>query len=410
MGTTTKQQLLQLKEQKATERRKITLFRSPITTLRHFFVVTFITLRNYAKNLLTHPIFLFVGLPLIVTWIAGTNIDGPHHIYIEEVQTWAKFVVWWLGLGILSSVGLGTGMHTGLLFLFPHILKVCLAAVECNTLDFESHTDMWFTHTADTFTCPEHITPGDSVTFWGIFWKVFLPCFIWGTGTAMGEIPPYAVSRAASLAGKANEEFDEIIESKSQWDVLNRMKAWMIDFLQRHGFVGVLLMAAWPNMAFDLCGICCGHFLMPFWQFFGATFIGKALIKVNLQAMFFIMLFSKDYLARFIAFIDTLFPPGWDPCVIFFKRECHILLEEVLNQAKLNFHKQVSGGRVEDEQSLIKRLWALIMVLFIAYFVKSCIEQFAQQRAAELDQEELQKIAQASGLKLNDKKKKKKKN
>lgn len=49
----------------------------------------------------------------------------------------------------------------------------------------------------------------------------------------------------------------------------------------RHGFVGILVLAAWPNAAFDLCGICCGHFLMPFWDFFGATFIGKAILKVR---------------------------------------------------------------------------------------------------------------------------------
>jgi hypothetical protein len=34
------------------------------------------------------------------------------------------YVTWWLGLGVLSSIGLGTGMHSGLLFLFPHMLKV----------------------------------------------------------------------------------------------------------------------------------------------------------------------------------------------------------------------------------------------------------------------------------------------
>ena len=37
---------------------------------------------------------------------------------------WVQYVVWWIGLGILSSIGLGTGMHSGLLFLFPHMLKV----------------------------------------------------------------------------------------------------------------------------------------------------------------------------------------------------------------------------------------------------------------------------------------------
>ena len=51
--------------------------------------------------------------------------------------------------------------------------------------------------------------------------------------------------------------------------------------VQAHGFWGILLLAAYPNAAFDLCGICCGHFLMPFWEFFGATLIGKGGIKVS---------------------------------------------------------------------------------------------------------------------------------
>jgi hypothetical protein len=63
-----------------------------------------------------------------------------------------------------------------------------------------------------------------------------------------------------------------------------------------------------PNPLFDLAGITCGHFMVctaesagvspgavvmcviccvlsqvPFWTFFGATFIGKAIFKVSLQ-------------------------------------------------------------------------------------------------------------------------------
>jgi uncharacterized membrane protein YdjX (TVP38/TMEM64 family) len=69
------------------------------------------------------------------------------------------------------------------------------------------------------------------------------------------------------------------------------MQAWMMRIIQQHGFMGILLLASWPNAAFDLCGICCGAFLMPFWQFFGATLIGKGVIKVSGQAMFFVALF-----------------------------------------------------------------------------------------------------------------------
>jgi hypothetical protein len=68
-------------------------------------------------------------------------------------------------------------------------------------------------------------------------------------------------------------------------------QAWMMRVIQQHGFLGILLLASWPNAAFDLCGICCGAFLMPFWEFFGATLIGKGMIKVSGQSMFFVSLF-----------------------------------------------------------------------------------------------------------------------
>lgn len=50
-----------------------------------------------------------------------------------------------------------------------------------------------------------------------------------------------------------------------------------------------------PNPLFDLAGITCGHFLIPFWTFFGATLIGKALIKMHLQQTFVIVAFSEHH-------------------------------------------------------------------------------------------------------------------
>jgi hypothetical protein len=67
---------------------------------------------------------LFVLIPLTIAWHVAAGVDGEHHEYMDELRLTAEFVVWWMGLGILSSVGLGTGMHSGLLFLFPHIFKV----------------------------------------------------------------------------------------------------------------------------------------------------------------------------------------------------------------------------------------------------------------------------------------------
>ena len=40
----------------------------------------------------------------------------------------------------------------------------------------------------------------------------------------------------------------------------------------------------------DLCGICCGHYLMPFWTFFCATFLGKAVIRNTYQSIIYVTL------------------------------------------------------------------------------------------------------------------------
>ena len=53
------------------------------------------------------------------------SFTGFAEPFVSEADAWVQYVVWWVGLGVLSSVGLGAGMHSGLLFLFPHMLKVC---------------------------------------------------------------------------------------------------------------------------------------------------------------------------------------------------------------------------------------------------------------------------------------------
>ena len=63
--------------------------------------------------------------------------------------------------------------------------------------------------------------------------------------------------------------------------------------------------ASIPNPLFDLAGITCGHFLVPFWTFFGATLIGKAIIKMHLQMLFIIIIFSKDYLSTILQILEV---------------------------------------------------------------------------------------------------------
>lgn len=64
------------------------------------------------------------------------HIPGNHQALFSAMRSNLWFIVYWVGLGVLSSVGLGTGLHTFLLYLGPHIASVTLAAYECNSLDF----------------------------------------------------------------------------------------------------------------------------------------------------------------------------------------------------------------------------------------------------------------------------------
>lgn len=375
-----------MKEEMAAARKRLTLLRSPVRTLQLFFLSLIETIKTYTVYAATHRVTIYVLAPLLLVYLVVNNIEGAHHGFLDQFELWCEMFVWWFGLGVLSSVGLGTGMHTGVLFLFPHILKVCLAATQCGSVDFESRTDIWFRADPNLFLCTSDDLSG-TATFLEMFLKVFLPCMMWGAGTAAGEIPPYWISRAAALAGQIDEEFEEITNSKSSNNLLNWMKEWMINFLQNHGFWGVFLMAAWPNMAFDLCGICCGHFLMPFWSFFGATFLGKALVKAPSQACVFIMIFTPRYMEVVVETMEKLIPDGLDPCRLFAEQECHVLLHNTLQRVQENFTAQVGGEEAATvgSQGFLKAAWGWVMVLFIGYFVVSCIEQFAQQKQKELD-------------------------
>ena len=56
-----------------------------------------------------------------------------------------------------------------------------------------------------------------------------------------------------------------------------------------------------PNPLFDLAGITCGHFLVPFWTFFGATVLGKAVIKMHIQVFMTCMMVFCTCLALYLS-------------------------------------------------------------------------------------------------------------
>ena len=120
--------------------------------------------------------------------------------------------------------------------------------------------------------------PGKPSAFSQLFLVTYPAVLLWGIGTAIGEIPPYLMSYHAKIrGGAASAELSEALREVGGggevggWfgRCVRSWTNWMMRVVEERGLLAVVLLSAWPNAAFDLCGMACGMFLMPFWTFFG---------------------------------------------------------------------------------------------------------------------------------------------
>lgn len=151
---------------------------------------------------------------------------------------------------MLSSVGLGTGLHTFVLYLGPHIAAVTMAAYECGALNFPEPPY------PDQIICPTTVDAAWTVGILNIMKKVRVEAMMWGAGTALGELPPYFMARAArtSRQSSKDQEYDqeelkelEALEANKSGEkipIVMRVKLFMKHFVQKAGFLGILACAS----------------------------------------------------------------------------------------------------------------------------------------------------------------------
>lgn len=84
----------------------------------------------------------------------------------------------------------------------------------------------------------------------------------------------------------------------------------MLSLIQRYGFAAIVVMASVPNPLFDLAGLTCGHFGIPFSTFFLATALGKGVIKTTLQSVFYTLFFRESTLLAVQAALPGLAATG----------------------------------------------------------------------------------------------------
>jgi len=145
--------------EKKEAREALVFHRRPLAVLWYFSCITSRFVKNQGKAFCMDWRVQFLLLPLTVSVVLDQLYVNsvPVNLFVKMLN----FFVWWFGLGVLSSVGLGSGMHSGLLFLFPHVLRVVQMATAdkgCGT-SFDSTTDTWAFTTTPPFTCPGGMLP-----------------------------------------------------------------------------------------------------------------------------------------------------------------------------------------------------------------------------------------------------------
>lgn len=309
------------------------------------------------ENLLSVAKFIFISF----TTFALVSLLGYYQLALSCLK--------WIVLGILSSVGFGFGMHTFVLFLAPHIAAVTNAAGICNSLNFKDYpSDLGCTTVAI----------GSEVTFLMILQRVALESFMWGLGTAIGELPPYLAARLKAQTTVRNTGGDNhgVEQEAPGWE------SRMIKIINKVGFIGILLCAAIPNPLFDAAGVASGIAQVPFLKFFGATFIGKAIIKVLLQTSFVIFIFhSKNLDALISKFFTRLgeFAPRLNDLNLY--RSLVKFLEE--QRRKVEDRELNTSAQTSLISTFMNWLICLIMIIFVISVINSLDKQYKERIASK---------------------------
>lgn len=86
--------------------------------------LAFSSLSSFSFRLLLFSISLcYSSIYTFLSTVGNINFVKQH---IDTMEEMLLLGVWWVGLGVLSSIGLGTGLHTFVLYLGPYIAKVSL--------------------------------------------------------------------------------------------------------------------------------------------------------------------------------------------------------------------------------------------------------------------------------------------
>ncbi|KAJ6775509.1 MEMBRANE-ASSOCIATED PROGESTERONE RECEPTOR COMPONENT-RELATED [Salix purpurea] len=145
-------------------------------------------------------------------------------------------------------------------------------------------------------------------------------------------------------------------------------------------------MLAVPNPLFDLAGILCGQFGIPFWKFFLATLIGKAIIKTHNQTAFIISVcnhqlldFIENEIIRLLSFV-----PGLATVLPKLVAKLQIIRNKYMAPAPT-----VSNIAVGKWDFSFASIWNTVILLMLTTFIIKIVTATAQSFLKEQQEKEL---------------------
>ena len=109
---------------------------------------------------------------------------------------------------------------------------------------------------------------------------------------------------------------------------------------------------------------------MPFWTFFGATLIGKAVVKMHIQKFFVILAFNETLINTAVEYLSQV--PGVGP-------RLEKPFKELMAKQKERLHRKAEDGAAgEAGGNVLSWVFEKFVVMMILYFVLSIVNSFAQ--------------------------------
>ncbi|ESR33135.1 hypothetical protein CICLE_v10006686mg [Citrus x clementina] len=417
-----------LREKHQQELENLTLTTQPFKTIKLFILGVIQYLKRSVLYLLAKGGWLMLSCTVVAALgILLVTIDGPHEKHLEELSEYFRFGLWWVALGVASSIGLGSGLHTFVLYLGPHIALFTIKAMQCGRVDLKSapydtiqlkRGPSWLDKDCDEFGPPLFSSSeGSRVPLSSILPQVQLEAILWGVGTALGELPPYFISRAASISGSRLDAMDEFDDSSTESDGvvaarLKKIKRWFFTHSQHLNFLTIFsacfvcsnevssindisriifsnfssVCVCVPNPLFDLAGIMCGQFGVPFWKFFLATLIGKAIIKTHIQTVFIISVCNNqllDWIENELIWVLSLVP-GFAPVLPSLVAKLHTMRAKYLKPQQPSSHIKVKKWDFSFASVWNTIVWLMLMNFFVKIVTDTAQRYLKKQQDKEI--------------------------